>query len=345
MSTDSSAPETGPADITEVTAPFPDEAYSSGTKTRLATLDVPGAGFGEMANLLAWAGRVQGTDTPGAFTSAKTIVITAATGGGMGAGGDDRAHRLAQLRDGSAPVARLAEAAGTPLEIVEVEASAPAEDGDTMSEEECLAALQRGADLADAAVDSGVDLIVLGALGEGLRTASIALTAHATNAEAIAWLPRVHGAPGEYDDVAWMARAAAVRDAMTNARPQARRAPVMLRALGGPAIAVATGLIVQAAVRRTPVLYDGPVAAAAAIMARDITLGAPKWCYAPDHGPHATVAKVNDLIGYLPVFDLKMDLAEGATALTLLPIMNTALTMSAGLPARVSAPKVDTDAT
>lgn len=345
MSTDSSAPDTTPADITQVTAPFPDEAYSSGTKARLAMLDVPGAGFGEMANLLAWAGRVQGTDTPGAFASVKTIVITAGTAGGMGAGGEDLARRVAQLRDGSAPIARLAAAAGTPVEIVEAAEAKPAEDGDTMSDEECLAALQQGADLADAAADSGIDLIVLGSLGEGLRTAAIALTAHATNAEAIAWLPRVPGAPGEYDDAAWMTRAAAVRDAMTHARPQARRAPVMLRALGGPAIAIATGLIVQAAVRRTPVLYDGPVAAAATIMARDITLGSPKWCYAPDHGPHATVAKVNDLVGYLPVFDLKMDLSEGATALTLLPVVNTVLTLSAALTARVQAPKVDIEAT
>ncbi|MEV0648352.1 nicotinate-nucleotide--dimethylbenzimidazole phosphoribosyltransferase [Phytomonospora sp. NPDC050363] len=348
MSTESSsadiAAEAAAPDITQVTAPFPDEAYSGATRNRLTTLDLPGAGFGNAANLLAWVGRVQGSDNPRPFTAARAIVLAGAVEGEFSAGDEDLPRRLAEIADGSSPLSVLADAAGIGLEVVEAAASAAPEAGDTMSEEETVAAMQRGRDLADAAVDSGADLIVLGALGQGLRTAAIALTAHATNSEAIGWLPRVLAEPGRYDDAAWMRRAAAVRDASTNARPQARRAPVMLRALGGPALAIATGLVVGAALRRTPILYDGPVGAAGAIMGRDITLGAPKWCYAPDHGPHKPVEKVNDLIGYLPVFDLKTDLGEGATALSLLPVVNTLLSIAST--GRVHAPtRDDGDAT
>ena len=332
MSTESSSADTAPEpaalDFAQVTAPFPDEAFSGATRNRLTTLDLPGGGFGNAANLLAWVGRVQGSENPKPFTTVRAIVLAGGFAGDFAAGDEDLPRRLAEVRDGSSPLSVLADAAGIGLQIVETDDAKAPESGDTMTEEEVTAAMRRGAALADAAVDSGADLIVLGALGQGLRTAAIALAAHATNSEAIGWLPRVLAEPGQYDDAAWMRRAAAVRDASTNARPQARRAQVMLRALGGPALAVTTGLIIGAALRRTPILYDGPVAAAAAIMARDVTLGAPKWCYAPDHGPHKPVEKVNDLIGYLPVFDLKLDLGEGATALSLLPVVNTLLAMS-----------------
>jgi nicotinate-nucleotide--dimethylbenzimidazole phosphoribosyltransferase len=106
----------------------------------------------------------------------------------------------------------------------------------------------------------------------------------------------------------------------------------VLGELGGPDIAVATGILLGAAARRIPVLWDGPLAAAAALVARNIAAAARHWWLLPDHGRHPTVVRASEVLGAAPPLDLRLDLGEGATALAALPLFNTALELAASLP-------------
>ena len=74
---------------------------------------------------------------------------------------------------------------------------------------------------------------------------------------------------GLYDDNAWMTRCLALRDALHRVRHRDGDPRTVLSALGGADIAAATGLMLGAASRRMPVMIDGPVGAAAALLAND----------------------------------------------------------------------------
>jgi hypothetical protein len=76
----------------------------------------------------------------------------------------------------------------------------------------------------------------------------------------------------------------------------------MLTTVGGPALALATGVLLGAAARRTPVFIDGALGAAAALAARDWAAQVRLWCALVDIGGDATVKAAADRLGTTPIF-------------------------------------------
>jgi nicotinate-nucleotide--dimethylbenzimidazole phosphoribosyltransferase len=213
------------------------------------------------------------------------------------------------------------------------------EHGPALAADEVESALRFGWRLAEEAVDSGVDLIVLAACGTGTEAAAAAVLAAGAGAEPSTVLGRVVTPGGRIDDAAWMRRCAAVRDAMHRTRESPRGAKDILAELGGGDIAIATGVLLGATARRTPVLLDGPVGVAAAIVSRDLAGQARHWCLLPDHGGDPAVRHGAEVLGLQPLFDLRLDLGEGATSLAALPLLRAALSLAASLPAHPAAPE------
>jgi nicotinate-nucleotide--dimethylbenzimidazole phosphoribosyltransferase len=215
---------------------------------------------------------------------------------------------------------------------VETAAAAPIEDGPAMTDEATEEALGYGWRLAEQAADEGVDLLLLGSLGEGAETAAAAVVSVNTNSEPVTLLDWVRTREGTIDDPAWIRRAAAVRDAAHRVRAASRTAArALLSELGGPDIATATGILLGATARRTPVMFDGPVAAAAALVARSLSGQARHWWLLPDHGGHPTVRRAAEALSLTPLLDLRLALGEGATACAALPLLRGALRLAATL--------------
>jgi nicotinate-nucleotide--dimethylbenzimidazole phosphoribosyltransferase len=107
----------------------------------------------------------------------------------------------------------------------------------------------------------------------------------------------------------------------------------VLAQIGGPDLAVATGALLGATARRMPVLLDGPVGVAAALIARDLGGQSRHWCLLPDAGVHALVKQGADVLGLTPVLQLGLDLGEGTNALATLPLFRSAIGLAAALPA------------
>jgi NaMN:DMB phosphoribosyltransferase len=137
---------------------------------------------------------------------------------------------------------------------------------------------------------------------------------------------------GRFDDNAWMVRCAAVRDAMHRIRQEPRGAKDILAQLGGPDVAVATGALLGATARRLPVLLDGPIGMAAALVSRDLGGQARHWCLLPDPGNLALVRQAADVLGLPTVLDLGLGLGEGANALATLPLLRTAIALAGEVP-------------
>ncbi|MEU5552316.1 bifunctional adenosylcobinamide kinase/adenosylcobinamide-phosphate guanylyltransferase [Micromonospora sp. NPDC047793] len=330
--------------------PMPDDYAGPQAVERLATLDVPGTGLGVLEQVVSFAAATQGTPTPAPWQSVRVLLLHGDHDGGSAAGAraGESARRAEAARAGQGVLARLAAESGAGLQVVEAPTAAAIEHGPALTAEQVDAALRYGWRLAEEAVDAGVQLLVVAACGAGTEAAAAAVLAATAGAEAPAVLGRVITENGEIDDVAWMARCAAVRDALHRTRRASRDAKDVLAQLGGGDIAVATGILLGATARRTPVLLDGPVGVAAGLVSRDLAGQARHWCMLADHGGHPAVKLASDVLGLSPLAQLRLDLGEGANALTVLPLLRSALALAAALPPRPShdtADAGDVDAT
>jgi NaMN:DMB phosphoribosyltransferase len=292
------------------------------------------------------------TADPQPYRSVRVLLVHGVHEGGLAAGDDPEQwqRRLGLVAEGGGPLGLLAAGVGaagvtgtagtaqTSLQVADpavagLPAAAPIEDGDALDAEGVRAALRYGYRLAGSAVDSGTDLIVLAAGGPGQESAAVAVIAGTTGSEAPALLPRVRRSGGRFDDLAWMTRCAAIRDALHRSKGLTRQPEAILAALGGADLAAAVGVVLGAAARRTPVLVDGPVGIAAGLVARDLSSQSRLWLLLADTGGHPAVRRGAEMLSLTPVAELGVSLGEGAAGLTVLPVIQSALLLAGSAPA------------
>ena len=94
---------------------------------------------------------------------------------------------------------------------------------------------------------------------------------------------------------------------------------------GGADLAVLTGFCLQAAVRRTPVLLDGLVVGAAAVLA-DVLAPARARVVAgrASSSPEPAMAIVLTRLGLTPLVDLGVPLGDGTGAAAVVPLLQMA---------------------
>ncbi|HEY7176680.1 MAG TPA: nicotinate-nucleotide--dimethylbenzimidazole phosphoribosyltransferase, partial [Micromonosporaceae bacterium] len=310
--------------------PTPDVSASTAAETRIQRLPVAGAGLGSLAAFVTFAAAAQGSAAPRPFRSIRVIAVTGTHQGSIAAGGSIPEWAHPDTAETSALAQLAAAVPGVAIELLDTGVASPVEAGDVATEEDIAAALRHGWRRAHAAADRGDDLIVIAAGGPGVDGAAAAVLVGITRAEVPALLPRVYGRAGAIDDDAWMERCVAIRDAVARMGSRHRDGPTSLVALGGPSIATATGVVLGAAQRRTPVIIDGPVGAAAMLAARDYAVQVRLWCALTDIAGDAAVRFAADRIGLEPFVSVGLGLGEGANALALLPTFQAALT-AAGL--------------
>lgn len=315
--------------------PIPDSDARDAARDHLHLLDVPGSGLGRLAEIVLFAAGVQGRAVPVPWQRPRMLLLHGDHEGDVAAGQTPHGSALlaAQARRGEGPIGLLAAEHGVSLQIVDT-ATAEAIEHTRAAEPDTVEGLLRyGWQLADEAADSGVDLLLLGSCGAGAEATAAAVVSAVTGAEVPGLLNRVVSADGRVDDAAWMLRCAAVRDALHRVRGRVLPAKEMLTELGGPDLAVAAGVILGATARRTPVLLDGPVGVAAGLIARDLGSQSRLWCALADTGRHPTTVLAADVLGLTALTDLNTGLGEGAGALLALPLLRSALTLAASLPA------------
>jgi nicotinate-nucleotide--dimethylbenzimidazole phosphoribosyltransferase len=206
----------------------------------------------------------------------------------------------------------------------------PMDAADPMSLAQSLQAFQAGRAVADDAVDSGAQLLVVGDVGVANTTPASALVALLTRSEVIDVVGRGSG----IDDEAWMRKAAAIRDAVFRATPRLADPIDLLAATTGPDIAAMAGFVTQAAVRRTPVVLDGLVSCSAALVAQRISFRAPRWYVASHRSTEPAHALAVERLGLIPLLDVSLRLGEGTGALLAVPLVQAASSLLADVSAR-----------
>lgn len=202
---------------------------------------------------------------------------------------------------------------------------------DALTAEEAAEAVRLGIRIADEEADSGTDLVVLGDLSVGGTTAAATLIAALCGTDASVVTGR--GGAG-IDDLAWMRKCAAVRDALRRARPVLGDQLELLATVGGADLAATTGFLLQCAVRRLPVILDGVVSAACALVAQRAAFRAPDWWLAGHASGEPAQAKALDRMALTPLLDHGVTVGEGTGALLALPLVRAAAAFAAELPER-----------
>jgi nicotinate-nucleotide--dimethylbenzimidazole phosphoribosyltransferase len=249
------------------------------------------------------------------------------------------AQMVANFDAGGAAINVLAEAAGASVRVVDIAVDAPEPHSpsigahkvrrgsgniaveDALSADEAAAAIQAGRQIADEEVDSGADLLIAGDMGIGNTTAATTLIAALTGSEPVAVVGRGTG----IDDAGWARKTAAIRDALYRARGLSVDPIGLLRVCGGADLAAMAGFCAQAAVRRMPVLLDGVVVTAAALVAERLAPGARQWWQAGHRSTEPAHALALRQLELEPIIDMGMRLGEGTGAAVALPILRAAV--------------------
>ena len=326
-------------DLPAVTAPDVDARRAA--VARHAELAVPDGALGRLAELGVWLAAAQGTCPPRPPARARVVIVAGDHGiaaAGVSAHPEGATLRqVAAVREHTAPVAVLAPVAGVSVRAVDVALDHDAPDDqtgryrvrrgsgridreDALTDAEVERAIAVGRSLADEEVDAGADLLVPASLGVGATTPASTLVSVVTGAEPVAVIGRGSGV----DDAGWMRKAAAVRDALRRARPHAKDPLALLRTAGGADLAALTGFCLQAALRRTPVLLDGLVVGAAAMLADELAPGAKAWWLVAQRSPEPAMQLVAEHLDLPPVLDLGVRLGDGTGAATVVPLLQMA---------------------
>src|SRR5918993_2563248 len=267
-----------------IAPPSPEAAARA--QERLAGLATPPGALGRVGEVGAWLAAVQGVVPPRPLTDVRLVVLAGDHGvAAHGVSAYPAAVTEAMVRTivaGRAGVSALAREHGVAVTVLDIAVDADLTDlpvevtvrkvrrgsgaihlTDALTREEAEHSLAVGADVARALVADGAQLLMTGDLGIGNTTPAAALVA------AVLGLPADEGTGRGtgIDDHGWTRKRDVIAQALTRARGRTGDPVEALAALGSADLAATTGFLVEAATLGAPVVLDGLMSAACAVVA------------------------------------------------------------------------------
>jgi len=301
--------------------PSPDGAATAAAAARQAALTKPDGSLGRLEEIALFMAGWQGRERP----RADRIDITVFAGNhGVAARGvsaypvEVTAQMVANFRAGGAAINALAGACGANLSVVALDLDRPTGDicvEPAMSEAECLAALNAGAEV----VSPEADLLIVGEMGIGNTTPAAALCLQSLGGAD--WAGRGTG----IDADGLSRKAQAVEQAVALHAPACVSPFETLRRLGGREIAAMAGAILAARMRRVPVLLDGFICCAAIAPFAAAVPAITDHCLAAHCSNEAAHARLLNHLRLRPLLSLDMRLGEASGAAVAAQILRSAL--------------------
>ncbi|WP_439814565.1 nicotinate-nucleotide--dimethylbenzimidazole phosphoribosyltransferase [Zavarzinia sp. CC-PAN008] len=310
-------------------APAPDGAAAAAALARQGQLTKPAGSLGRLEQLAVWLAGWQRRPVP---RLDRVHVLICAGNHGVAARGVSAfpaavtAQMVANFAAGGAAINQLSALAGATLDVLALDLARPTADftqGPAMSAAECLAAVQAGWH----AVPDGIDLLAVGEMGIANTTVAAALSAALLGGDGASWVGRGTGVDGE-----GLARKAAAVDAGLALHGPWLADPVeVLRRLGGRELAAMVGAILVARMRGVPVVLDGFVSTASALVVRALGPGLLDHALAGHCSAEQGHRRQLVALGLQPLLDLGLRLGEGSGAALAVPILRAALAVHGGM--------------
>jgi nicotinate-nucleotide--dimethylbenzimidazole phosphoribosyltransferase len=327
-----------------ISIPPVDRAAARAAHGRITALTKPVGSLGRIEELAEWLAAIHGGLPPSPYAR-RAIVIGAADHGVVAEGvsaypSEVTAQMVAAFVGGFAAINAFARVAKAEVFVANfgVAAELPAHDrlfDVAVARGTCNFAREAAMPLehVDAALLAGMEvfervrdrldpqILALGDMGIGNTTSAAATICAFTGAEPDDVVGRGTG----IDDEALRRKLGVVASAVQRVRGAQWK--TVVSEVGGYEIAGLAGVLLAAAQRRIPILLDGFIVGAAALVARAIAPTAIEYCIAAHRSREAGHGLALRALGLVPLFDLDLRLGEASGAALAFPLCEAAARM------------------
>lgn len=310
----------------------------------LNTLAIPQGSLGELLRIAEQLAAIKQDLKP---SVANKVVVTMAGDHGVVAEGvsafpqEVTPQMVANFVAGGAAINVLAEVAGARVVVVDMGVAADLEElvkegrifsykvglgtgnmvqGPAMTREQAVLALEAGIDVARKMVQEGVELLATGDMGIGNTTPSSAILAVFSGRSA----EDVTGRGTGISEEALKNKARVIQKALEVNKPDASDPVDVLAKVGGFEIGGIAGLILGAAYYKIPILIDGFISSAGALLAKELVPASLEYMIAAHRSMEAGHHIMLNQLGLKPLMDLNLRLGEGTGAALAMNIVDSA---------------------
>jgi nicotinate-nucleotide--dimethylbenzimidazole phosphoribosyltransferase len=193
--------------------------------------------------------------------------------------------------------------------------------GPAMSRVEAIRCLETGIELAVSCRDAGIDLVGTGDMGIGNTTPSAAIAAVFTGLS----VPQVTHRGTGIDDAALANKIRVIEEGLRVNAPDPGDPVDVLTKVGGYEIGGIAGLIIGCAALEIPVVVDGFISTAGAMLASELHPHVRDYLFAAHRSVEIGHAHMLERIRLRPMLDLDMRLGEGTGAALAMGLIEAAL--------------------
>ena len=182
--------------------------------------------------------------------------------------------------------------------------------GPAMTRQQAIDALEAGIEVVQAEISKGLDIVGTGDMGIGNTTASSAIFA-AISGQSV---KKITGRGTGVDDKQLAHKVRVIERALMVNKPDPKDLIDVLAKVGGFEIGGLAGVILAGAAGRIPVVIDGFISGAAALIATGLSPEVKNYLIAAHRSSEAGHKHLLDFLGLKPLLDLNMRLGEGTGA-------------------------------
>jgi len=180
----------------------------------------------------------------------------------------------------------------------------------SMSREEAIRSIEAGIELVEEELANGIDILGTGDMGIGNTTPSSAITAAFTGTD----VATVTGGGTGLDDEGWKRKVKVIQKILEINRPDPKDPIDVLSKVGGFEIGGIAGAILAGAKYRIPVVIDGFISGAAALIATSLSSQVKPYLIASHRSAEQGHQIILEYLGLKPLLDLDLRLGEGTGA-------------------------------
>jgi nicotinate-nucleotide--dimethylbenzimidazole phosphoribosyltransferase len=189
--------------------------------------------------------------------------------------------------------------------------------GPAMPRERAMESIQRGIEIAEAEIGRGVDILATGDMGIGNTTASAAIACALMDQTP----EKIAGRGTGVDDDGLKRKIEVIARSLELNQPNRKDALDVLAKVGGFEIGGIVGVILAAAANRKPVVVDGFISTAAAMLAVSLVPAGRDYMIAAHVSQERGHRLMLEWLGLNPLLDLNLRLGEGTGAVLAFPLI------------------------
>jgi nicotinate-nucleotide--dimethylbenzimidazole phosphoribosyltransferase len=182
--------------------------------------------------------------------------------------------------------------------------------GPAMTRSEAEKAIEEGMDVLAQVAEKGLDLIATGDMGIGNTTPSSAIVAVMTGLP----VAKVTGRGTGIDDAGLTHKVQVIEKAIALNNPDPKDVLDVLCKVGGLEIAGLAGVMIAAASRRIPIVVDGFISTAAAMIAAGLVPDVRNYMFGAHQSVEIGHQAMHKYLGLTPLMNLNLRLGEGTGA-------------------------------